>query len=216
MDDQPEEYFGTFSGEPSFKLKNNPDTRPTFILLEDFSFTDPNGLEWSVPKCWEVDGASIPKVAWSFIGGPMSGKYAHASIIHDKYCDTKERTAHDTHRVFYYGMKANGVGDSKAKIMYWAVRTFGPSWRLTKGRFGNIGRIMGGIFGGGLTITPIDEPTVPSEMIEEIMGKIKPEMSLSELDELSDSIRKDHGSEEIQQDVPWETVIEKMLRQSEN
>lgn len=60
----------------------------------------------------------------------MSGRYIHASIIHDKYCDTRERTAHDTHRNFYYGMRASGVSPSKAKLMYWAVRTFGPSWTI--------------------------------------------------------------------------------------
>jgi hypothetical protein len=85
-----------------------------------------------VPTDALVDGASIPQLFWSVIGGPFEGNYLKASIIHDYYCDTKTRTAHDTHRNFYYGMRANGVGVVRAKLMYWAVRTFGPDWILEK------------------------------------------------------------------------------------
>ena len=69
---------------------------------------------------------------WSFIGGPFSGNYINASIIHDYYCHGKTRTAHDTHRNFYYGMLATGVEGWKATAMHWAVSTFGPDWTLTK------------------------------------------------------------------------------------
>lgn len=196
---QPKEYFGEFSGEPSFKVKTNDDERPTFVVLEDFSFTDPNGLEWITPKDWEVDGASIPKFAWSFVGGPMSGKYIHASIIHDRYCDIKSRTAHDTHRNFYYGMKANGVSESKANVMYWAVRTFGPSWKVVK-------RAVRHRFVGPskyrLTTVEVNAPKIPTEKIDGMLKQIKPEMTLAEIDTLSDSIRKDFGSEELQHTVP--------------
>lgn len=124
-----EEYFGGFKGD----LKGtflNADPRPIFKLSDKFEFNDPNGLLWSVPANEEVDGASIPPAFWSFIGGPFSGHYIKASVIHDYYCDEKTRTEHDTHRNFYYGMRANGVSKWKAKFMYWAVATFGPKWTL--------------------------------------------------------------------------------------
>ena len=101
-------------------------------LDQDFQFLDPNGLEWSVPSGVQVDGASIPRVFWTFIGGPFSGAYTEASVIHDYYCCARSRTAHDTHRNFYYGMRANGVVAWKAKFMLWAVSTFGPQWRLNE------------------------------------------------------------------------------------
>ena len=85
-----------------------------------------------MPKETEVDGASIPEVFWSFIGGPFSGKYLKASVVHDHFCESRTRTAHDTHRNFYYGMKAEGVPNWRAKAMYWAVSTFGPNWQLKK------------------------------------------------------------------------------------
>jgi Protein of unknown function (DUF1353) len=104
--------------------------RPKFKLTTEFRFIDPNGLLWTVPPAKEVDGASIPQPFWSFIGGPFEGEYIKASVIHDFYCDEKIRTEHDTHRNFYYGMRANGVSEWKAKFMYWAVATFGPKWTL--------------------------------------------------------------------------------------
>src|SRR5262245_41210351 len=49
-------------------------------LLEPFQFVDPRGRRWSVPRGITVDGASIPPILWSIIGGPFEGKYRVASI----------------------------------------------------------------------------------------------------------------------------------------
>ncbi len=40
-------------------------------LLEDLSYVDPDGLEWKAPAGSTTDGASIPQMAWSIIGGPF-------------------------------------------------------------------------------------------------------------------------------------------------
>ena len=126
-----QEYFGEFSGDPSGRFIE-AEPRPLFELSEEFWFSDPNGLEWRVPSGTRVDGASIPPAFWSVIGGPFSGNYLQASVIHDFYCDTKTRTAHDTHRNFYYGMRSRNIPLWQAKLMYWAVATFGPSWIIEK------------------------------------------------------------------------------------
>ena len=99
-----------------------------FRLSSEFIFTDFAGSNWTVPKDTCVNGASIPRVFWSFIGGPWSGKYRRASVIHDHYVRTKERTWEATHRVFFDGMITSDVPELKAKIMYFAVRRFGPRW----------------------------------------------------------------------------------------
>ncbi len=196
-----DEYFGEFTGEPSLKVKNNDEGRPTFVLLEDFSFKDPNGFLWTTPKKWEVDGASIPQFVWSLFGGPMSGKYIYASIIHDRYCDTRERTAHDTHRNFYYGMKASGVSEGKANSMYWAVRTFGPSWKLVKKR-----TVIHGTAPNSnayhLADVDVSALEISNEIRDKLAKQISPEMSLSEMDSLSDAIRKEYGSEALQKVPP--------------
>lgn len=132
-----QEYFGKFRDTLNGQfIPAQP--RPKFKLANKFRFVDPNNLEWEVPANTAVDGASIPQIFWSFIGGPFEGEYINASVIHDHYCVTKERTEHDTHRDFYYGMRASGVAEWKAKFMYWAVATFGPKWSLQPQMFAEL------------------------------------------------------------------------------
>ena len=100
-------------------------------LIEPFLYVDPDGSEWNAPIGWVIDGASIPKVAWSVIGGPFEGKYRNASVIHDVACDQKTRPWVDVHRAFYNAMLTGGVDATKAKIMYAAVYHFGPRWIRT-------------------------------------------------------------------------------------
>jgi hypothetical protein len=127
-----QEHFGTFLDELAGKWHPNEKPRPLFELAHDFRFEDPNSLLWIAPAGTKVDGASIPQFFWTTLGGPFEGAYINASVIHDHYCHTRERTAHDTHRNFYYGMRAAGVEAWKASLMHWAVATFGPTWKLEK------------------------------------------------------------------------------------
>jgi hypothetical protein len=122
-------YFGEFGVGPSGEFRDG-DPWQEFVLDKEFEFLDPNGLRWATPSGAAVNGASIPPIFWSLIGGPFTGKYLKASVIHDYYVVNRTRTAHDTHRNFYYGMRANGVSSWQAKTMYWAVRTFGADWDL--------------------------------------------------------------------------------------
>jgi len=117
--------FGAFDGPIDARL--DPGGRK-LTLLAPAGFTDPLRVHWPVPAGAVVDGASIPRPFWSFIGGPLEGRYRDASVIHDHYCDTRARTWKDTHGVFYYGMRARDVGQVQAKVMYYAVYHFGPRW----------------------------------------------------------------------------------------
>lgn len=100
-------------------------------LLKDFTFVDPQGVAWMAPAGAIVDGASIPKVFWSVIGGPYEGPYRIASVIHDYYCDTwkkHDRSWESVHTAFFDAMLAAGVPMKQAKVMYIAVRECGPRW----------------------------------------------------------------------------------------
>lgn len=98
-----------------------------FRLSNEFGFELADKF-WIVPTETCVNGASIPTVFWSVIGGPWSGPYRRASVVHDHFVRTKERTWQETHRVFYDAMLASNVPKAKAKAMYFAVRRFGPRW----------------------------------------------------------------------------------------
>jgi len=197
-----EEYFGEFKKEPQFEVISEEDGRPKFRLLEDFVFTDPNGLEWTTPKGWEVDGATIPKLAWSLVGGPMSGRYLHASIIHDRYCDTESRTTHDTHRNFYYGMRAKGVDERKAKLMYTAVRLFGPSWKIEKKRVFRLS--PGGDKNSQFRIEKTSSPSldITDEQLNVALDQINLDRSLDDIDGQLDETRAKMGLDVIQRNFP--------------
>ena len=120
--------MGVFNGRVVTEwLKDTKDHR-LMRLEENFTYIDDNNIEWVARKGNLTDGASIPKYLWSIMGAPLAGKYRRAAVIHDVFCKNRSRTYGAVHAVFYEAMLADGVGKIKAKIMYWAVRNFGPKW----------------------------------------------------------------------------------------
>jgi hypothetical protein len=80
--------FGTFVGKVVTEWL---DDGRKMKLIEGFGYIDPSGVRWDAPAGWVVDGASIPRIGWSLIGGPFEGRYRNASVIHDIACDQKQR-----------------------------------------------------------------------------------------------------------------------------
>lgn len=119
---------GRYEGAPP-RLEWLGDGR-SMRLTSPFAFIQAGGTPWPVPAGSVVDGASIPRVFWSLIGGPFEGRYRDASIVHDHFCVTRDRPWPQTHRVFYDAMICSGVAPLKAKVMYYAVYRFGPRWTL--------------------------------------------------------------------------------------
>jgi hypothetical protein len=125
-----EEKYGTFAEYPQgeFILQ---EPRPVFRLTKDFVFLDENGIEWIAPKGESIDGASIPKPAWSFIGGPFEGRYLYAAIIHDYFSCSKSRDFDETQDIFWRAMRAAEVDGFKAYYMWFAVQFLGLSpWQV--------------------------------------------------------------------------------------
>lgn len=123
--------FGKFKGEVVARwLAHGGDGRD-MELQNEFSYTDPNGLVWKAPKGSIVNGASIPSALWATVGPPFVGDYRRASVIHDVACVERKQPHEAVHLMFYYAMRADGVGWSKANVMYQAVKRFGPKWSTT-------------------------------------------------------------------------------------
>ncbi len=114
-----------YTGRPRFEW--DEDGR-IMTLLNRFAFIDDEQLVWSVPAMTRVNGASIPKFAWSILGSPFVGRYRKASVVHDWYCDVRTRGWKATHRMFYEAMRTSKVSGAKARIMYAAVYYAGPRW----------------------------------------------------------------------------------------
>jgi hypothetical protein len=119
--------WGNFNGEPVTKW--NRDGR-TMTLLTELRYTDPAGFVWVAPIGSIVDGASIPRYLWSFMGGPFEGKYRNASVLHDVAYGDKKRPWQDCDRMFYYAMRCSGVSAVEAKTMFYALYRFGHHWKF--------------------------------------------------------------------------------------
>lgn len=117
----------------------NPDKPNDYFrdmkLIEPFGFIDSTGLNWDVPAGSVTNGASVPPGTWNIVGGPYDGIYREAAVLHDYYVEIgllgkSNRTAKDTHRMFFEAMRARGVSVDLAKTMYLAVQLFGPTWEI--------------------------------------------------------------------------------------
>lgn len=117
--------WGHFSASPITRW--NPDGR-SMTLLNELRYTDPRGHVWIAPADSVVDGASIPRSLWTFMGGPFEGKYRNASVLHDVAYDQHDRPWQDCDRMFYNAMRCSGVGPVEAKTMYYALYRFGRHW----------------------------------------------------------------------------------------
>jgi len=99
-----------------------------FKLLAHYWYKGPDGKVWTVPAGYVVNGGSIPQAAWSIIGGPWSGKFRNATVIHDYLACERIATSEYVHRLFLDGMLESGVSQVKAWVMYKAVLVGGADW----------------------------------------------------------------------------------------
>src|SRR5262245_47415743 len=111
--------FGSFVGEVTAKWLE-PEGQQ-MQLTEGCAYPDRTGKRWNAPKGSIVDGASIPRIFWTVVGGPFEGQYRRASVVHDVACVVKSELWQDVHRMFYYAMRAGGVSELQAGVMYAAV-----------------------------------------------------------------------------------------------
>src|SRR5689334_7494802 len=119
--------WGYYSGYPETRW--DPDGR-TMTLLNELRYTDPSGVVWVAPAGSKVDGASIPRPLWTFMGGPFEGKYRNASVLHDVAYEQKKKPPADCDRMFYNAMRCSGVSAVEAKTMYYSLLKFGHHWRF--------------------------------------------------------------------------------------
>ncbi len=90
-----------------------------------------SGDRITVPKGFETDLASIPRIFWSIL--PPAGQYAPAAIVHDYIYVYQTRTRAEADKIFREAMKQLGVPWHRRNLMYSAVRVGGwRPWRKRK------------------------------------------------------------------------------------
>jgi hypothetical protein len=122
--------WGEFIGAPP-RVELLEDGR-SIRLLDDFAYVDTRSKVWVAKRDAVANGASIPKVFWSITGGPLSGRFRNASIIHDEACREMIEPSDAVHLAFYEACRCSGVPEKQAKTLYAAVYHFGPKWEVNR------------------------------------------------------------------------------------
>lgn len=82
------------------------------------------------PK-FDFDAISIPKVMWSLVDSPFTGKAVRAAVLHDALYASEWFARDVCDKLFLEAMESDGVSWIKRNLMYNAVRAFG--WTVWKG-----------------------------------------------------------------------------------
>ncbi len=115
--------IGSFSGDPRTRWISDSNGRDRDMeLLEDFSYTDPDGRVWPAPAGSVVNGASIPSFLWSTVGSPYTDNYRNASVVHDVACEDSTVDRFEADQMFYYACLAGGCSVKEAKKLFIGVR----------------------------------------------------------------------------------------------
>lgn len=110
-------------------LKAKYISKGVWELIAPFQYHNPP-IEAEVPIGFKSDGASIPQIAFSLIGGPWTGRYAKSALIHDYMYWEHTYTRYKIDRMFLEMMTILGVPWWRRWLMYQAVRLFGwIPWR---------------------------------------------------------------------------------------
>ena len=103
-------------------------------LTESFKYNNPPFFIL-IPVGFKSDGASIPKLFWSVIGSPWTGKYGFAALTHDYLYHIQLYTRQESDLEFYRAMQVLKVPWIKRWLIYHSVRTWGHfPWRHHKKR----------------------------------------------------------------------------------
>lgn len=108
-----------FSGTTVLKRLNSK-----YYQLDSFLSFENSELKITIKPGFVTDGASIPRIFWSLIGCPFSGKYVGSAIIHDGLFKSHVLSEKDTNKLFLEMLKDNKVHLVKRTLMSIAVKIY--------------------------------------------------------------------------------------------
>ena len=113
--------MSSFTKYPSLRLLPDGESWEVVEAFEYHVGSEDSFEVIRIPKGFITDGASIPKIFWSIIGGPW-GKYGYAAVVHDFLYHKKIYTRKKSDQIFLEAMEVLGVSKWKRLTMYWSVR----------------------------------------------------------------------------------------------
>jgi len=102
------------------------DSKNDLLVLKNTAHYEINEDEYNILAGFKYDGASIPKVFWSLIGGKFHPDFQLAALLHD-YMYAMKLGRNKADRYFHRLLLKRGVSKIKARLMYLAVSWFGKS-----------------------------------------------------------------------------------------
>ena len=100
-----------------------------YDLVEPLVYQNSEVLIQVNPK-FDFDAISIPKIFWSIIDSPFTGKAVKPATLHDALYASEYFAREICDVLFLEAMESEGVGYMKRYSMYYAVRSFGWTvWR---------------------------------------------------------------------------------------
>lgn len=105
------------------QIKVAPHDGDTYILLESVRIIV-RGHFIFIEEGFVFDGASIPRIFWSIIGGNFQPEFLAPSLVHDYLCVTGNVERKEADKIFRELLLMNDVPEFRAALMYRAVRVW--------------------------------------------------------------------------------------------
>ena len=89
---------------------------------------------FTIPKGYEFDGASIPRVFWRIVGANTDNRFIVAAMVHDFCCENHEVVGHNRYlstMVFNNLLEVGGVSPFKRWMMKHSV----DNWQKACGKW---------------------------------------------------------------------------------
>ena len=111
-------------------FKNNLKVEKTgdqvYMLLEDLVY-DGSKFKITVKKGFDFDAISIPKIFWTLVDSPFTGRAVRSATVHDALYASQILPKSECDKIFLEAMKDDGVSYIKRNAMYMAVKVGGAS-----------------------------------------------------------------------------------------
>lgn len=103
--------------------------RAIYTLYQSFTYRTATVLI-VIPKGFRTDFASVPRLFWRII--PPAGSYNKATVVHDYLYQSRQCSRCLADAIFREAMTELGVGFVRLWLMWFAVRCFGPRYKIEK------------------------------------------------------------------------------------
>ena len=107
-------------------LSRNIGQSRTYTVGWPFSYTSKAGQTFKLVTGFSTDGASVPRIAWSYMS-PFAGVHVPAVILHDALYSTHFEDRKSCDKLLREALESLGMRKSKAWLVYQSVR-LGGSW----------------------------------------------------------------------------------------